>query len=67
MCGRYFIDSKDYEMQQLLKSTNIDEMPQISRGEIFPTATTLILYNDNEKIKPHAALWGGFQNSKVKV
>lgn len=58
MCGRYFIDSKDYEMQQLLKSTNSDEMPQISRGEIFPTATTLILYNDNEKIKPHAALWG---------
>lgn len=69
MCGRYFIDPKDYEMQKLFNSIDNDEMQQLNHGEIFPTTTTLILYNDNEVIKPHSALWGfpKFQGKGVLI
>lgn len=57
MCGRFFVDVKNREIDRLL-----DELgpvrDQVKTGEIFPTNQALALSAKNGKIVPEALAWG---------
>ena len=59
MCGRYFIDDDDYEIQQLLKELN-DGQSGIKTGEIYPTDTVPVTRSDGvAALKWGFPLWSG--------
>ena len=57
MCGRFFVDAKNREIDRLL-----DSLPAAAirprTGEVFPTNHALVLANDNGRIAPASMQWG---------
>lgn len=57
MCGRFFIDAKNREIDRILESLQPDS-PQVKLGEVFPTDIALVLTGQNGKITARAMSWG---------
>lgn len=57
MCGRFFLDAKNREIDRLLEELPLEGAP-VKTGEVFPTETALVLAKEKGQIKPEAMSWG---------
>lgn len=57
MCGRFFVDAKDREIDRLLEKLPPDAGP-VKTGEVFPSENALILARRHEEILPESMSWG---------
>ena len=53
MCGRYYIEQEDIELQEILAALGHDE--RIKTGEIYPTNTVPVLTSEK---RPQLMRWG---------
>lgn len=57
MCGRFFVDAKNREIDRLVESLSPDS-PPVSFGEIFPTNNALVINLEEGSPSPQSMLWG---------
>lgn len=57
MCGRFFVDAKNREIDRLLESLPSDS-PPVKLGEVFPTDFALVMSCENREIAARAMSWG---------
>lgn len=57
MCGRFFVDSKNREIDRLLDLLPVDS-PPVKTGEVYPSDTALIIASRGGEIRPFAMGWG---------
>lgn len=57
MCGRFFVDAKNREIDRLLECLPPDS-PPVKLGEVFPTDAALVLCGENGEIAARAMFWG---------
>lgn len=57
MCGRFFVDAKNREIDRLLEALPPCS-PAVRLGEVFPTQIALTLILKNQRIMPMAMSWG---------
>lgn len=57
MCGRFFVDAKNREIDRLIEALSSDA-PSFKVGEIFPTNNALVLGLQDGKESPQVMSWG---------
>lgn len=57
MCGRFFVDAKNREIDRLIESLSPDS-PPVSFGEVFPTNNALVINLGNNSPAPQSMVWG---------
>lgn len=57
MCGRFFLDAKNREIDRLLEALPAGE-PPVRRGEVFPADMALTLAHEGGSVRPRAMRWG---------
>lgn len=57
MCGRFFVDARNREIERLLKALP-QASPPVKLGEIYPTDMALVLEAENGEGMPCAMSWG---------
>lgn len=57
MCGRFFVDAKNREIDRLIESLQSDS-PPARLGEVFPTNNALVLAQGSIKSEPRVMQWG---------
>lgn len=57
MCGRFFIDARNREIDRLLEEMGPDSQ-LVKRGEVFPTDIAITFILNNGAVLPKAMSWG---------
>lgn len=57
MCGRFFVDAKNREIDRLLESLPPDS-PPVKLGDVYPSESALVLRMERDKVAPQAMRWG---------
>ena len=58
MCGRYYFDDTEYELQQIKKELEAMQAEAVKAGEIFPTNTVPVICHTENKREIAAVMWG---------
>ena len=58
MCGRYYFDDTEYELQQIKKELEAMQAEAVKTGEIFPTDTVPVILSAENKRETAAVRWG---------